>query len=211
MRRIDPELDRRVRWAVAEMPNLDTPTAVLADDLPVRQHHARIQCLHQQVWLDACLAPGRNRLPADRKRSAAGFDDRAGRTPHSFRSDRGRGAARQAVDTHTAPALEERPDQERIAGCSLPGSEPQGLRPVATPVRHGLAGLWPASSDFQGQTERATVQTGPTAARSGRGHSRRIQPPQSIRRYRFRNPRTSSVLRTAVAPKWHAGTYSTLD
>src|SRR5271166_229153 len=99
------------------MPSLYTPTAVLADDLPVSQYHAWIQCLHQQVRIDARLAPGRRRLPANRERRAAGFDDGSGRTSHSFRFDRGRGAAGEAVDTHTAQALEKRTDQERTAGC----------------------------------------------------------------------------------------------
>src|ERR1039458_6958144 len=113
MRSIDPELDHRVRRTVVAMPSLYTSAAVLADDLSVRQHHARIQRLHQQLRLDARLAPGRSQLPANRERRAPGHDDRAGRTPHSFRFDRRRGAAGEAVATYTAQALEKRTDQER--------------------------------------------------------------------------------------------------
>ena len=65
IRRTVPELDRRVRRAVAEMPNLDTPTAVLADDLPVSQRCTQIQSPSQYLQADARLAPEWSYVPTD--------------------------------------------------------------------------------------------------------------------------------------------------
>ncbi len=52
--------------AVAAIPGLDTPTAVLAADLPISQHHARIPCLHQQLRLMLVLhRDGAGYLPTE--------------------------------------------------------------------------------------------------------------------------------------------------